>query len=190
MAKQIIVIEGPSGVGKDAIMAELIRRDPNRYKKIPSYCTRARRPNEIDGQSYIFTDEKTFKEKIKNGDIFEHITIYGTYRGMSKQIIDSIINSGKIGLKEPDIVGQRALKKAYPNQVLTIFLTADKEVVIKRLLERNASDNIEQRLIHYDVKHKTIAEYDYVVTNNGTLDEAVQKVHDILEREGICLKNT
>ena len=182
MKKQIIVIEGPSGVGKDTIMTELIRRNPNRFKKIPSYCTRSRRPNEIDGQSYIFTDEKTFKEKIKNGDIFEHIIIYGTYRGMSKQIIDSIIKSGKIGLKEPDIVGQRALIKAYPNQVLTIFLTADKEIVIKRLLERNASDNIEQRLIHYDIKHQTIDEYDFVVTNNGTLDEVVQKVQTILDQ--------
>jgi len=179
---KIIVLEGPSGVGKDTLMNDLINFAPNKYKKIVSYTNRPKRPCEVEGREYHFIDTETFLKKIDNGDIFEHTTRHGTYRGMSRTIIDNIINSGFIAIKDVDVVGKNALKKAYPNIVKTIFLTADKDIVKKRLLKRGGSDiDIETRLKDYDHIHKHINEYDHIIKNNGTPDIAFVEAKKLLE---------
>jgi len=177
--KKIIVLEGPSGVGKDSIIQELIKQCPGKYQKIASYTTRLPRVGEVNGVTYHFTDEKTFQDKIKSGDIFEYTVRHGTYRGMSKQYINSIINGGKIALKEADFVGLVAIKNAYKNEVVSIFITADKSIIKKRLIKRGDKD-IEERLADYENVHKTADKYDYIITNNGTVREAVNKINKIL----------
>lgn len=177
--KKIIVLEGPSGVGKDTVIHALIKKNPNKYQKIVSYTTREPRIGEIDGVTYYYIDEKTFQDKIKSGDVFEYTIRHGTYRGMSKQYIDSIINNGKIALKEADVVGLTAIKKMYKDQVVSIFITADKNVIKKRLIKRGDKD-IDIRLADYDNVHKTKEKYDYIITNNGSVNEAVRKINKIL----------
>jgi len=180
---KIIIIEGPSGVGKDAIIAQLIAQHPNVFQKITSYTTRAMRVGEIDGIAYCFTDRQTFLSKLKSGDIFEHTERHGEYRGMSKALIDNIINNGKIALKDADIIGVNALKKVYPNKVLSIFVTAKREFIEQRLINRgDAQPDREKRLADYDNAHKFSHEYDFIVENNGTLDEAVAKVYSLIKR--------
>jgi len=183
MKTQIVIIEGPSGVGKDSIIAQLIAQYPDRFQKATSYATRAMRPGEVDGFTYNFTDDKTFLAKVKSGDIFEYTQRHGTYRGLSKTLIDRVINTGKIALKDADIIGVRALRATYSNRVLAIFITASREIIEHRLIKRGDSpDDRAKRLADYDNSQTFIPEFDYVVDGNGPLDETVSKVHSIISR--------
>ena len=98
---------------------------------------------------------------------------------MSRTIIDQILNDGYVGIKTVDVLGVRVLKKLFPGKVLTIFLTVDKDL-LKTRLENAGEAEIEKRLSNYEERHQYINESDFIVENNGTLDEAVQKVHSII----------
>ena len=175
------MIEGPSGVGKDTIIKELMKRFPMKFKKIPSYTTRPPRVGEVDGFTYNFIDEKTFFEKLESGDIFEHTIRHGAYRGISKTLVDEIVKGGFVALKDADEIGLHALQKAFPGRVLSIFITADKNVIRKHLVQRGC-DEIEERLADYENCLKEAGQYDYTLENNGTLDAIVSKVLGILEK--------
>jgi len=179
--KRIVIIEGPSGAGKDAINRKLMTRHPGKYQKATSYTTREMRDGEIDGVTYNFVDEKTFKEKLAAGDIFEFTIRHGKYRGLSKALIDKVLDSGKIVLKDADLVGINALKKVYPDQILTIWIDVDKDKVAKRMRYRGDSpEDMARRLADYDTKVLEKKHFDFVVDNNGLLDDCVKKVHDII----------
>ena len=90
--KSIVIIEGPSGVGKDTIINELIKRYPEKFGKPINATTRAMRENESQNNPYLFLSEEEFFKKRASGDIFEHTMRHGTYRGMQKSSFDNIIN--------------------------------------------------------------------------------------------------
>ena len=177
--KQIILIDGPQGVGKDAAISELLKIKPN-LKYITSYSSRSMRPGEIDGQTHWFISEQEFKDKLKSGDIFEFEMWHGTYRGMSKSIIDKLLQDGYIGTKTIGIEGVRKLKKMYGDLVLTIFITANKNILRQRLVKRGCED-IESRLADYERRHATIDEMDHIVVDEGPLHESVEKIVNILK---------
>ena len=177
--KKIIAIEGPSGVGKDTIIKHLILKNPDKYRKIPSYTNRPMRTNEVEGFTYHFIDDETFAQKLESGDIFEHTQRHGTYRGMSKDLIDEIINNGYWALKDCDLVGLNALKGYYGESVFSIFINADKDVVRERLEKRGDID-IAVRLADYDTKQSEQPYYDLVITNNGSLEEVINKLNEII----------
>jgi len=179
--KNIIVIEGPSGAGKDSIIATLMANHPDTYEKITSITTRPMRPGEIDGVTYKFVSVDTFEEMLRSKEIFEFTQRHGTYRGMSKPLIDKIIDNNRLAVKDCDLVGVRALKKTYPNKVLTIFIMAPKEVIEQRIIARGDCDKDRaRRLVDYDNTIKSRQYFDFVVDNVGTLDEVSIKVHDII----------
>jgi guanylate kinase len=173
--KKIIAFDGPRGVGKDAIIRELLTRFPDRFKKIVTNSTRQPRAGEIHGVHHYFIDNKTFLEKVDSGEIFEHTQFWETYRGMSRSVVDSVIASGKIGVLTCDVVGVRALRRAYPDQVLVVFITADKGKIRARLLREHGTD-IEERMLDYEKRHEFQNESDVIIENNGTLDAAVERV--------------
>jgi guanylate kinase len=181
MENLIVVIEGPSGVGKDSIIKGLISNHPKIYSKLPSVTNREMRPDESQGNPYFFVSEKDFVNMLNCGDIFEHTVRHGTYRGMSYEYINNILKQNKIPLKDCDIVGVRALKKAYPNRVLTIWITADKEQVRSRMLNRGDLEaDMKARLNDYDEKQKESIYYDYTVENN-ILEETIENVNKIIQ---------
>jgi len=178
VTKNIVVLEGPSGVGKDSIIAELMKRHPGKYEKITSVTTREIRPGEIDGVNYKYVNRDQFEEMLRTNEIFEFTQRHGTYRGMSKPIIDKILEAGKIAIKDADIVGVRALKKLYPGQVLTIFVTAPKAEIERRLNARGDNkEDLIRRLKDYDACIKSKILFDHIVENTGALDGTVYKVH-------------
>jgi len=181
MQKLIVVIEGPSGVGKDSIMQRLIKTHPNTYKKMPSITTREMRQGESQGNPYYFVDEQEFKNKLASGDIFEHTIRHGTYRGMSLALINDILDVGFIALKDADMVGVRALEKAYPNKVLTVFIKAKKADVEARLKNRGDSEHeVKKRLDDFEFMMQHEPHFDFSV-ENIVLDETIDKVHTIIQ---------
>jgi len=177
----IVVVEGPSGVGKDSVMLGLIKQHPGIYKKAPSIATREMRPGESQGNPYFFVDNEKFKQMLDEGIICEHTQRHGTFRGISLALIDEILDTGIIPLKDADMVGVNALKKAYPGNVLTIFLKTTRENVEARL--RNRGDNeadLQSRLKNYDYMMQFEPEFDFSVVNEH-LDETIDKVHTIIQ---------
>ena len=177
----IVVIDGPSGVGKDAIISGLIKRYPHLFSKAQSSTNRPMRPNESQGNPYFFISTKDFENGIATGEIFEHTTRHGTYRGMSKHIFDKILENEKIPLKDCDHIGLNALRKIYPGKIIGIFVNAPKEMIIARLLERDKNDTtIDARIADYDTFVETKKHFDHEV-QNIELEKAIDDVIKLIE---------
>ena len=91
----VVVIEGPSGVGKDTLINELIASNTQLFEKAISVTTRAMREGESQGNPYDFVSNAEFEDMLNRNEIFEHTTRHGTYRGMRKNNFDKIINAKK-----------------------------------------------------------------------------------------------
>lgn len=179
--KNIIIIEGPSGVGKDTIINELISRYPDKFGRPINASTRPMRANESQGNPYLFLNEQEFLKLRKSGEIFEHTIRHGTYRGMRKSSFNEILNSGRIALRDCDKYGLKALKEEYGEQVLGIFLTVDKDIIKERLLSRNEpNESMVARLKDYDQCIKDAYYFDYVV-ENIEIDSTINQILQIIE---------
>jgi len=190
--KKIVLIDGPRGVGKDAVIEKIMKANPDKFRYIQSYSTRKIRPGEKDGDTHYFITEEEFMKKYEAGDIFEFEMFGGTYRGMSRGIVDDIIANGFVGIKTIGYLGIRSLRKYYKEKIFSVFITADKDLIRKRLEERNSPD-IEGRLAEYDERHEHMNESDHIIFNNGTLDECVTEILELLGIDpyaGITLKET
>lgn len=178
----IVIIEGPSAVGKDTIINELIRRYPNRFGKPINATTRPMRENESQNNPYLFLSDEEFIAMRKSGEIFEHTKRHGTYRGMRKSSFNEIIDSGRIAVRDCDILGLHAIKQEYPEKVLGIFLTAPKEEIVKRMISRNEpAESMELRLKDYDVYVENAKYFDYVI-NNITIDDTINQIISIIDK--------
>ena len=180
--KNIIIIEGPSGVGKDTIINALISKFPERFARPINATTREMRENERQGNPYLFLSEEEFLKLRASGEIFEHTIRHGTYRGMRKSSFDEILGNGKIALRDCDKYGLGALKEIYGDQVLGIFLTCDKEVIKQRLISRNEpEDSMNIRLKDYDTFIKEAMYFDHVI-ENIEIDTTVNQILELINK--------
>ncbi|MBE5738296.1 MAG: hypothetical protein E7354_00980 [Clostridiales bacterium] len=185
----IVIIEGPSGVGKDTIINTLLARYPDRFGRPANACTRAMRENESQNNPYYFISEEEFFKLRESGDIFEHTMRHGTYRGMRKTAFDEILSAGKVALRDCDRYGLEAISKLYPNQVISIFLTCPKEEIRKRLINRNEpQDSMEARLKDYDDHVKQAVYFEHIIENID-LEETVSTILKIISEKEKSLKN-
>ena len=191
-AKQVVVIAGPAGSGKDSVARELVRRFSNVVMMVTA-TTRERRPGETDGQNYHFLTNEQFKKELEDGNILEHYhrldtdTYYGTY----KPDIESKLAGGKVVLAVVQIVGAKYLKEHY--DATTIFIMPPSLGAFeKRVRERSPMSDVEwqERLTftRNEVAHEA-PWYDYRISNeDGKLDSAVEEVVGILKKEGYNLE--
>ena len=182
MKKSIVIIEGPSGVGKDTIINELIARYPDKFGRPINATTRPMRENESQNNPYLFLTEEEFFKKRQSGEIFEQTMRHGTYRGMQKPSFDSIINAGKVALRDCDVNGLRAIRQVYGDDIVTsVFLTAPKEEIVKRLKSRNEpEESMQKRLKDYDTYIEN-AKYFNNIIENIDMEETIQKILKIIE---------
>lgn len=190
--KQVAVIAGPSGSGKNAVIDELIKRCP-RCERLVTATTRAPRVGEVNGVDYHFLKRDEFDRALANGDILEHryVNSLDTHYGVYKPDLDSRLALGEIVLAHLDIVGARYLKEHY--NATTIFIMPDDFTLLEeRVRGRNndmSEDEIQKRMqiAHIEVEEHA-PEYDYrVVNENGKLDATVAQVVEILKKEGYDL---
>lgn len=185
----IVIIEGPSGVGKDTVINTLLARYPDKFGRPINACTRPMRENESQNNPYYFITEEEFLKLRASGDIFEHTVRHGTYRGMRKASFDEILNSGKIALRDCDKYGLEAIKKIYPDQIISVFLTCPKEEIKNRLISRNEpKDSMEARLKDYDEHIKQRKYYEYEIENIN-LEKTIEKLLQLIEEKQKSLNN-
>lgn len=182
--KLIVIIEGPSGVGKDTIINALIEKYPERFDRPINATTRAMRENESQGHPYLFITEEEFFRLRKTGEIFEQTIRHGSYRGMRKSSFDGIINSNKIPLRDVDRFGLEAVRKVYgKDNVMGIFLTAPKKEIERRLTERNEPiESMLKRLKDYDTFIEDAKYYDYTIENMD-IEKTIEEILKLIENK-------
>lgn len=190
--KHIVVIAGPTGSGKNAIIDELKSRFP-KCSRLVTATTRLPRPGEKEGVDYYFFSLDRFNQELEAGNILEHrfIESLGTHYGIYKIDLDKRIAAGHVVLGHVDIIGARFLKEHY--DATTFFILPDSmENLKQRVRGRNqdiSNDELEKRIA---VAEREVAEhapeYDYRVVNpEGRLSEAVDAIVEILKKEGYTL---
>ena len=191
--KNVIVIAGPSGSGKNSVIEALITKCKG-CSRLVTATTRAPRPGEKNGLDYHFLSEERFMEALGHGDILEHryVKSLGTNYGVYKPDLEGRIALGEIVLAHLDIVGARYLKEHYG--ATTIFILPDSfEILEKRVRTRNRAMTDSEIKARMEIARTEIdthaAEYDYRVVNaDGKFDETVKEVIEILKKEGYNLE--
>ena len=190
--KKVVVIAGPSGSGKNAIIDEILRRYPSCVRLVTA-TTRMPRPGEEDGIDYHFLTEQKFERGMARGDIPEHrfIKALNTYYGIYLPDLEEKIKTHSVVFAQVDIIGARLLKERYGAS--TIFIMPEStEQFEARLRARNPEMSDREFEARMEITQKELQEhapeYDYRVTNaDGELQKAVDEVVEILQREGYTL---
>lgn len=189
--RQVVVIAGPAGSGKDSIIKGILSRFPNTTRTITA-TTRTMRPGEKNGVDYRFLTNKRFKEELKAGNIpeFYHRKETDTYYGTYKPDLEARIADGKIVLCQLQIVGAKYLKKHY-NAVTIFILPTSLDEFERRIRARSPMTDVEWRERVRFTKQEVEEEarwYDYKIINaDGKLSKAVGEVVAILKKEGYTL---
>lgn len=180
----LIVLSGPSGVGKGVISNGLLGRNPN-MKFSVSATTRARRPGEVEGVNYFYKTREEFLAMIENGEFLEYTEVFGAnYYGTPRAYIEQELENGHDIILDIDVEGAMNVKKAYPDAV-TIFIAPPSMPVLKaRLVGRGteSEEAVERRFKTAFTEIKRIPEYDYMIVND-VIDRAVLSVEAILRGE-------
>lgn len=169
----LIVLSGPSGVGKGTINAQVRSMMPSLQKSI-SVTTRSSRPNETNGVHYHFITQKRFEELVKENGLLEYAQVYQNYYGTPKKPVMEALDKGIDIILEIDIQGARQIKQAY-NECVRIFITPPSIAELKNRLEIRGTESNEARNIRFAESTKEIQEailYDYLIINDDVLTAA------------------
>ena len=174
----LVVLSGPSGVGKDTVLNAL-KKSGHNFHFVVTANTRPKRAEEVDGVDYIFVSKERFAQMIDNDELLEHAVVYGDYKGIPKQQVRDALASGQDVLMRLDVQGAATVRRLVPEAVL-IFLTAPTEQeLVARLRARKTEppDQLQLRIATSRQEMKRVAEFDYVVVNReGCIEEAVGDV--------------
>lgn len=180
----LIVISGPSGVGKDTIARRLINRRPDNFYFVVTATTRPPRAGEVHGRDYFFLSSDEFARMIEANELLEYAIVYNDYKGIPKQQIRDALASGKDVIMRVDVQGASTIKKLVPNALL-IFLTAKSEKeLVQRLRERKSetAEGLNLRIATARQEMKRVREFGYCVINAESEQEtAVEQILSIIE---------
>jgi len=181
----LVVISGPSGVGKDALLTRMKEKGYSYYFVVTA-TTRPRRPDEVDGVDYHFVSMSEFAEMIEQGELLEYAVVYGDYKGIPKKHVREALASGQDVIMRIDVQGAATVSKLVP-QAVTIFLTVtSEEELVQRLLRRKTEPEgqLKMRIATARQELKRMSEFKYVVVNHeDRLDETVETVAAIITAE-------
>lgn len=178
----LLVISGPSGVGKGTVIRKLFEIDENLYFSV-SATTRLPRPGEIDGIHYNFKTKEEFQRDIESGEMLEHAIFSGNYYGTPRSEIEKHLVNGEDVVLDIEIQGARNIKHIMPEAVLVYILPPNIAELQHRLVNRNTEDEktIQLRLeTAYRELHEAPAIYDFFVVND-VAETAASKIENILE---------
>jgi guanylate kinase len=180
----LIVISGPSGVGKDTIARNLIDTNPDQFYFVVTATTRQPRDGEVHGKDYFFVSDDEFAEMIDNNELLEYAVVYNDFKGIPKQQIRDAIASGRDVIMRVDVQGAATVRKLIPNAI-TVFLTTESEdELVRRLRERRSetTEGLNLRIATARQEMKRMREFNYWVINSEDKQEtAVWQIASIIE---------
>lgn len=178
----LVVVAGPSGVGKGSIVRALRDRFPHLWFSV-SLNTRAPRPGEVDGVDYWFVDHDEFLRLRDAGGLLEWFQVYDDLKGTPKAPVEAALAAGDDVILELDVQGAKAVRALFPDAVLVFVKPPSRAVQRERLFTRDPHidpDVLERRLDQAEAEEAQAEDFDAVVVNDD-LSRAVDEVAAILQ---------
>lgn len=181
----LVVLSGPSGAGKDAVLDELARRG-HRFHRVVTCTTRPPRDSERHGVDYFFVSDAEFDALVESDGLLEHAEVYGHRSGVPRQQVLDKLREGLDVYARTDVQGAATIKRKMPSAV-TIFIAPESLSELEdRIRSRGADDEarIQRRLDTARGEMERAPEFDYVIVNRpGLLDETVERLVEVLDAE-------
>ena len=181
----LVVISGPSGVGKDTVIQRMKERGlPLHF--VVTATTRPPRQNERHGVDYYFVSKDEFAGMIEKGELLEYAIVYNDYKGIPKENVRRAMASGKDVVMRIDVQGAATIHKLYPDALLIFLTTQDEDELENRLRTRKteSTEGLALRIATARQELRRIGEFDYVVVNGELhLDETVDTIAAIILAE-------
>ena len=181
----LVVISGPSGVGKDTVIKHMKERNLP-FHFVVTATTRLPRADEVHGVDYIFITTDEFAEMIEKEELLEYAFVYNDYKGIPKEQVRQALASGKDVLMRIDVQGADTIRELSPEAVLIFLTTQDEEELVNRLKLRKTEtpEGLNLRIATARQELKRIGEFDYVVVNREhKLDDTVDTILAIIQAE-------
>ncbi len=181
----LVVVSGPSGVGKSTIVAELAKRHPQ-VVPIVTATTRHRRDDEQDGVHYHFMTPTAFDRLRDEGGLLESAEVHGHWYGTPLDQIRGILRAGRDAVLTIDPQGARAVRQAVPDALLIFVMPPSMEVLDDRLSQRGSEDPASQALRRHNAANEIAAAADYdevVVNETGHAGEAADRIWEVIQAE-------
>lgn len=181
----LIVISGPSGVGKDSVLQRMReRRLPFHF--VVTATSRPQRPDEEHGVDYWFVSREAFEEMIARGDLLEHARVYDEYKGIPRAQVHDALASGRDVVMRLDVQGAETIRRLSPEALLIFLTTRDEDELVARLRARRteSEEALRLRLATARQEYERLPVFDYMVVNpDGQLDQAVDVIEAIIRAE-------
>ncbi len=180
----LVIISGPSGVGKDTIARRVIKRRPRSFYFVVTATTREPRDGEVEGYDYFFVSKDEFARMIEEEELLEYAVVYNQYKGIPKQQVREALASGKNVIMRLDVQGTATVRRLIPNAI-TIFLRTPSEADLVRRLrnrETDPAEGVNLRIAEAIQEMKRMREFDYCVVNAENQQElAVDQILSIID---------
>jgi len=180
---QLIILTGPSGVGKGTVIEKIIKKDKRFWVSI-SATTRKPREGEVDGENYYFLSNSQFEEMIDSELLIEWAKFADNYYGTLLKPVIEKINKGFKVILEIEVKGAEQIRNKFPDAISIFLMPPSKNELEKRIRNRGTEneDSIIKRLKRSSFEIESAKEFDYVITNLD-VDETVEKILQILKRD-------
>jgi guanylate kinase len=179
---KVVIMSGPSGVGKSTICKEVVKRLDNLYLSV-SVTTRPKSKTEVDGQDYWFISEREFQERIDKNLLLEHAEVFGHLYGTPRDKVEEAIQAGKNVILEIDVQGAKQALLIFPDAVMIFVLPPTEKDLVKRMDNRGreAADAAEKRLSGASGEIAAAWQYYKHMIINEDLPQAVDECVQIIE---------
>jgi len=180
----LLILSGPSGVGKDTVARMLIERRPNDFYFVVTATTRPPRDDEQHSIDYFFVSFDEFARMIEQDELLEHAIVYNDYKGIPKQQIRDALASGRDVVLRVDVQGASTVRRLVPNAISVFLTTQSEQDLIDRLKNRkqDTAEGMALRTATARQEMKRVAEFDYCVVNPESHPEAaVNQVLSIID---------
>jgi len=181
----LVVISGPSGVGKDALLTKMKAINPG-YEFVITTTTRSKRLGERDGKDYLFVSKIRFLEMIRNEELLEWAQVYGNYYGVPLSQIRGFLEKGKDVILKTDVQGAKTIRSKIPGAILVFLSPPTMDDLAHRLRDRmtESQSDLGLRIETAKQEMKDKQWFDYVVVNqNEMIDQAVREVMNLIIEE-------
>jgi guanylate kinase len=181
----LIVLSGPSGVGKDALLRKM-KEQKYPFHYVVTVTSRPRREGERDGVDYRFISQREFQQMIDNGELLEWANVYGNYYGVPRKEISQALSKGRDVIVKVDVQGAATIKRILPQAVFIFLRPPSMEELERRLRQRHSESakDLALRLRKAEEEMKSLPLFDHVLTSyQGKLDELISQIQAIVAAE-------